>query len=756
MSIVYALNGQNTTQLEPISVKSLAWSKAKNLPIVSEPTLEQRDLDELKAELSDIRRRDMYELYKSTRDKLFPDDTSGSRRHFNRAGDKLMEIIDSLPIMKTSSGADCKVFLDVAGGPGSFSEVLLKKKLIGYGITLDVTSSDGKSAGQKEISGASSSSLSWYPELESNKNFTIIWGKPITTVKRGKEITNHGDGDLYNPDNIDAAVNQVDDHRPDLVVSDGGIGVDVDQETASARLILSEIVLAVQTIKAGGNFLCKLFDVRTKFTTSLLYAVTSMFEKSYIVKPKRSRAVNSESYLVCLGYLDTDDVLDLSNYLADVHEEIFNKNKRTKITDLPDTLFDEFDHTFVESLNEAYSDLNEKQADALNTILSVMDIPPSTKWDSQKYVTDATMQTDQQVYIDINSQTGQINGTLSKLVSPSTVRYLVEDGVICFPYKRFHMGDIYEMFVKLKDHKQIVRYDDRFDPKALRLNFKGTIPNLKIGTKYVILIGEGDYNINKLTDYFTEPVRMVAHVKGHKLSPSEFWTTNCDWAIDSLRKTGKSVSSYEMREFIFKHCKEATQFKATISKYAYQWVAKQLKHPIKVLDPCAGWGDRLLGALACDDVISYTSTDPNPDLVSGHAEMIKYFRPSDRSKTYTSPITMGAEKITSDKVGKVHLVFTSPPYYNYEDYTNEKGQSIEGGKSFDDWIQDFLYAMLDNSWSCILDSGYMMIHLSDVQKIAMTEPMYNHMAAKNNAIFVGAMLAKAKNIIPIWIWRKKE
>ena len=43
---------------------------------------------------------------------------------------------------------------------------------------------------------------------------------------------------------------------------------------------------------------------------------------------------------------------------------------------------------------------------------------------------------------------------------------------------------------------------------------------------------------------------------------------------------------------------QASQFKATVAHNIIRMLGGR-----RVLDPCAGWGDRLLGAMSCDDII---------------------------------------------------------------------------------------------------------------------------------------------------------
>jgi len=68
------------------------------------------------------------------------------------------------------------------------------------------------------------------------------------------------------------------------------------QELFSGRIILSEFLYMLKTLKPGGTFVCKLFDTFSHLTVSLIYAAALLFEEVKVVKPRRSRIVNSERY----------------------------------------------------------------------------------------------------------------------------------------------------------------------------------------------------------------------------------------------------------------------------------------------------------------------------------------------------------------------------------------------------------------------------------------------------------------------------
>ena len=174
---------------------------------------------------------------------------------------------------------DGLTFFDVCGGPGAFSQTLLEEtrgRVKGYGITL------------KDVS----KSLSWYRSLLADDRFTPLYGAD-------------GTGNVFPPENIENVADVI-KHTVDFALADGGFEIKPDpvtnerrenyQELITGRLLLAQILLALETLKEGGDFVCKMFDVFSPFTASLLFCLTYFFESVYIVKPFHSRIVNRYNY----------------------------------------------------------------------------------------------------------------------------------------------------------------------------------------------------------------------------------------------------------------------------------------------------------------------------------------------------------------------------------------------------------------------------------------------------------------------------
>lgn len=182
--------------------------------------------------------------------------------------------------------------LHLAEGPGGFIEgiIYLRKKYcpqhiqkcdLHYGITLI-------------DNGTTTDIPSW------KKSTVFIRDNPNIIITTGADNT----GNLYNLDNIKYLQTRF-GNTMDLVTADGGFDFSVDynsQEYLASRLIYCEILSALLTLKPGGTFICKTFDLLNKLTVDFLYILQCKFEYIYVFKPKTSRLANSEKYLVCTGF----------------------------------------------------------------------------------------------------------------------------------------------------------------------------------------------------------------------------------------------------------------------------------------------------------------------------------------------------------------------------------------------------------------------------------------------------------------------
>lgn len=217
--------------------------------------------------------------FRAARDACNPFERIDNGPYMNRAAIKLanLDAIAGLtpklfdPLNTSFSLDSSYTFADVAAGPGGFTQYLQRRypSARGAGITLR-------------------SSIDFSHQLLDMERFTAFYGEDDT-------------GDLYRYTNEFQEFVAETLGGVDLLVADGGMDEDDQQEYLSSRLLTCQAYLGVSCVLEGGNFVCKVFDTVNRHTAELIYLVSTCFDKVVLAKPVSSRPANAERYLVCKG-----------------------------------------------------------------------------------------------------------------------------------------------------------------------------------------------------------------------------------------------------------------------------------------------------------------------------------------------------------------------------------------------------------------------------------------------------------------------
>ena len=247
---------------------------------------------------------------------------------------KMWELIHEFPIDWLSKSESIKI-MGIAEGPGGFIEALhnyRKKynpnnqdKIIG--ITLYSNNNDipGWKKAKKFLS--------------NNKNIIIDYGKDNS-------------GNIYHIENIKYFYDKY-KNTIHIATADGGFDFSDDfnhQEQKSYHIIFCEMILAMSCLKENGVFICKIFDIFSKTTVSLLQFCKAHFDSVIITKPHTSRPCNSEKYIICRGFQTIDDVVLQKAFVVIACWEHIDKCKVHQVSSI-------FDERFLDTslLNDLYN-----------------------------------------------------------------------------------------------------------------------------------------------------------------------------------------------------------------------------------------------------------------------------------------------------------------------------------------------------------------------------------------------------------------
>lgn len=193
------------------------------------------------------------------------------------------------------------------------------------------------------------------------------------------------------------------------------------------------------------------------------------------------------------------------------------------------------------------------------------------------------------------------------------------------------------------------------------------------------------------------PSRYHARHKAAKHSAYEAWYDDDKLrkAIDLQLSSGHPTTPPRVLRALVMFCRTPSVFRPVIAKYVYQaFAAKGV-----VWDPCAGYGGRLLGALAAG-VSKYIGTDIEESIVQGNRQLADSLGVSDWCRV----VQHRAE--TFDPGEPLDLVFTSPPYFNLETYGDTPEYGTPQG-----WAQDFLRPVMRRAADRLKSGGYLVLNL---------------------------------------------
>jgi hypothetical protein len=243
---------------------------------------------------------------------------------------------------------------------------------------------------------------------------------------------------------------------------------------------------------------------------------------------------------------------------------------------------------------------------------------------------------------------------------------------------------------------------------------------------------------------------MKAKRKDQKMSPYEWYKENAVQIVKQVMDKKLDVVPHNLREEIYQVLRECTQFKPTVARAVYQMFGGT-----KILDFSAGWGDRLIAALSLPAEL-YVGVDPNKDLMQGHLEAITTLGSAPTNKFYRlfyEPF----QTVTLPEELSFNFIFTSPPFFDLEHYSDTTGQSVNDFPKYEAWMVQFLFVSLQKAWYKLELGGHCAIHLTDIKNASVCEPMnlFIQMLLPG-ALYRGVIGSRgaSKNIMPIWVWMK--
>ena len=200
---------------------------------------------------------------------------------------------------------------------------------------------------------------------------------------------------------------------------------------------------------------------------------------------------------------------------------------------------------------------------------------------------------------------------------------------------------------------------------------------------------------NAATDKYTFKMRVATNIRGH--SHLDYFADHKDKILRCMKSLKyKEITNAGILAGIRMRIGSVNQFRPAYAKFIYTKYGAQ-----KVLDISAGWGGRMLGAMACG--IDYTGFDTNKALVKPYQRIVAAYAHTGDCKLITADTaTINFKKYDYD------MVFTSPPYFMLEKY-----EDMPQYEDKDDFNARYWRPVVKGSWRGLKKGGHFILNCPD-------------------------------------------
>ena len=166
----------------------------------------------------------------------------------------------------------------------------------------------------------------------------------------------------------------------------------------------------------------------------------------------------------------------------------------------------------------------------------------------------------------------------------------------------------------------------------------------------------------------------------------------------------ESIMRSLLRRYTGTQC--VSNFRPTSAAALYHRFAK----PNDVVwDMSMGYGGRILGAILAD--VNYIGTDPATPTYNGLTQIKNDFA---RSNRFYNLHKLGSEVFQPEKES-LDFAFTSPPYFNWEQYSEDEEQSFKQFNSNEQWNNGFLKKTIENVYYGLKKDKVMGLNVANIK-----------------------------------------
>jgi tRNA G10 N-methylase Trm11 len=175
-----------------------------------------------------------------------------------------------------------------------------------------------------------------------------------------------------------------------------------------------------------------------------------------------------------------------------------------------------------------------------------------------------------------------------------------------------------------------------------------------------------------------------------------------------------------------------------------------------VWDMSCGFGGRLIGAYLAGNIKHYFGTDPSTKTMQGLLNIKDDFK---HLPMNVSLYEMGSEDFNPPV--ELDMCFTSPPYFDREQYADEESQSFKRHANVEAWNEGFLRKTIRNCWQGLKMGKILALNVANVKRHMSLEKDTVHIATSEKFELIDVVKMRLSSIQrggykfePIFIFKK--
>lgn len=224
----------------------------------------------------------------------------------------------------------------------------------------------------------------------------------------------------------------------------------------------------------------------------------------------------------------------------------------------------------------------------------------------------------------------------------------------------------------------------------------------------------GNKNVGTDISLLFNPHRLETKIVNRKHSAAESFINQDKGLITSLSQwMSKQQDVVHNRQYIEAArvgtgTQIAFEFKPYLARDIY---LDYCKPGARVLDPCAGWGGRMIGFCASQLGGEYIATDPSTKTFEGLNKLKEFLLSAESMKK----IEIGLYNLPFEElegpVDYFDFAFTSPPYFDTEIYSDDLTQAFNKYKTLDEFNEIFLTTLIKKTITCLKPGACFLLNI---------------------------------------------